>query len=79
MNIYKISCYSKCGSYFESYLQSVTVLANDEIEAKKITKDWLNKNNERFIYPETDWETFIILKDLNGPCVIDFYEDADYN
>ena len=27
MKAFKVSCYSKCGSYFASYLKSVTVLA----------------------------------------------------
>ncbi len=33
MNIYKILCCSSCGSYFSSYLQSVTIIAQNENEA----------------------------------------------
>jgi hypothetical protein len=75
MNTYKISCFSKCGSYFASYLQSVTVNADSEEEALTLCKEWLDENQRKFIYPESEWR-IRELDDAKG--VIDYLEDSDY-
>lgn len=78
MNIYRISCYSKCGSYFTQYLQSVTVKANSKEEALAVVKEWLKVEGKSFIYPENKWEIDLLSVDANVPSVIDYHEDSDY-
>ena len=46
MNVYKISCYSTCQSYFACYLQSVTVISDTPENAKTIVKKWLKKEGK---------------------------------
>lgn len=75
MKIYKISCYSDCGSYFESYLQSLTIIADSPDQAKEIAKKW-QSNNQSFIYSENKWEIMEISSVENG--VIDYNIDSDY-
>lgn len=76
MNIYKVSCHSSCGSYFASYLQSVTVFAVDEKEAIKIAKEWLKKEGRKFLYEEDKWRVDLVTKKECG--VIDYHSDSDY-
>lgn len=38
MRIYNVSNYSKCGSYFASYLQFVLIIASNETEALEIAR-----------------------------------------
>lgn len=75
MKIYKISCYSDCGSYFGSYLQSLTIIADSPEQAKEFAKKWQHKN-QSFIYPENKWEVREISSVENG--VIDYNIDSDY-
>ena len=75
MKIYKIICYSDCGSYFGSYLQSLTIIAESPEQAKEFAKNW-QRNNESFIYPENKWEIMEISSVENG--VIDYNIDSDY-
>ncbi len=75
MKIYKITCYSNCGSYFVSYLQSLTISAESPEEAKEIAKKW-QRENESFLYPEDKWE---IREISNVECgIIDYHIDSDY-
>ena len=74
LSIYKISCYSKCGSYFASYLQSVTVIASDKEDAVQQVKD----EGSSFIYPESEWDVEELAKYPLTPGIIDYEEDSDY-
>ncbi|HET8686850.1 MAG TPA: hypothetical protein VFM18_09315 [Methanosarcina sp.] len=77
IKIYQVNCFSKCRSYFISYLQSVTVIADDEQHAISLTKEWLKKEGRKFIYPEEKWRVrFIGEHKQQG--VIDYHEDSDY-
>lgn len=51
MNIYQVSCRGD-GSYFMSYLQSVTVSADTEEGAIKIVESYFEKSGESFIHPK---------------------------
>lgn len=78
MNTYKVSCYSHCGTYFASYLQSVTVLAVTEREARHHVELWLKENGRSFIRMDpTQWSIQLITRDTNEG-VIDYHEDSDY-
>lgn len=77
MNAYKISCYSKCGTYFASYLQSVTVLAESEAEAIQKVEDWLDHEGRTFLNSDSSkWTVEKLAADMCG--VIDWHEDSDY-
>lgn len=76
MNIYKISCHSLCGSYFESYLQSVSVIAPTEKDAIANTKAWLKNNDESFTREEKHWHIENLGKAFYG--VFDHHSDSDY-
>lgn len=78
MNIYRVSCFSDCGSYFVSYLQSVTVKAESESQAKEVVKKWLSDNGKNFIYSEDKWEVELVSSKGEIPCVIDWIEESDY-
>lgn len=78
MNIYKISFYSKCGSYFESYLKSVTVIATSKEHALEIVRDWSKKYGNSFIYPQEKWNIELITEYVPVPQVIDYEESSDY-
>jgi hypothetical protein len=56
VNIYKISCYSSCGSYFQPYLKSITVMADTKEDAIALAKEWMKKNNKEFVKPEEKWD-----------------------
>jgi hypothetical protein len=77
MNVYKISCYSKCGSYFAPYLQSVTIVAESAEQAVEELKDWLKEQDRSFINKdESAWSVSLL---VNEPCgVIDWHEESDY-
>ena len=75
MKIYKISCYSDCGTYFGSYLQSLTIIADSEDQAKELAKKWQRKN-QSFIFPENQWDIQEISSVESG--VIDYNIDSDY-
>ena len=74
-NLYKVSCYSDCGSYFASYLQSALIVANSEAEAIEIAVneklDFINKDS-------TKWEVYLISDNLNSSGVVDTFSDSDY-
>lgn len=76
MKIYKISCYSNCRSYFASYLQSVTVLAESKIEALNKAKDYNNFTGENFIRPITIDNVEEMKENAFG--IIDYLYDSDY-
>lgn len=77
MNVYKISCYSTCQSYFACYLQSVTVISDTPENAKTIVKKWLKKEGKGFIYPENRWELLSLGEAIPNK-VVDYLEDSDY-
>lgn len=76
MNTYKISCHSECGSYFGSYLQSVSVNAQNVETAYKIVKKYLKDNGRNFIREEKHWH----IEDLGEVRVgvFDYTSDSDY-
>jgi len=79
MNIYKISCYSECGSYFQPYLKSLTIRAESSYEALLCARDYVsNPKNGEFIYPEEKWKITLLSSEPNYASVIDFEEDSDY-
>ena len=76
MKIYKISCYSDCGTYFSGYLQSLTIIAESPWAAKEMAKNW-QRENESFIYSEDKWKIVEVAGQIkNG--VIDWCIDSDY-
>lgn len=79
MKIIKISASSSCGSYFMSYLQSVTVIAENNDDALKVYKKWAKENNS---FEKRMKLYFIHLSDLGDvkidKKVIDSYSDSDY-
>ena len=77
MNVYKISYYSKCGTYFASYLQSVTVVADSGAEAIELVQKWLQKEALSFLEVDPKkWDVEVLGEPLKG--VIDWVEDSDY-
>ena len=72
--IFKISCYSSCGSYFQPYLRSVTVIADDKEEAVNKVKDWCKSKGHKFIHEEKKWDVEI----LPTEHIIDYDIDSDY-
>jgi len=78
MRIFKISCYSNCGTYFQPYLKSVTVIAETEADAIQILKEYFKKTGKKFIYEEKRWETEIIQDSVLSNSVIDEEIDSDY-
>jgi hypothetical protein len=77
MNTYRISCYSKCGSYFHPYLQYVTVNAISEADAIRLCKEWLVRTGKEFELPESEW-TIADVTYPQQPGVVDYLEDSDY-
>jgi hypothetical protein len=77
VNTYRISCFSKCGSYFQPYLKAVAVNAITEKDAVRMCKEWLEHTGREFIYPESEWTIRDITVAQNSG-VVDFFEDSDY-
>lgn len=79
MNVYKISCYSECGTYFSSYLQSVTIFAANEKDAVEKVILWLDEVGRQFISKDVKkWNIELIYKETDTHFVIDYREDSDY-
>jgi hypothetical protein len=76
MEMFKILCWSKCGSYFNPYLKSVTIIADSKDDAVSKVKGWLEKEDRSFIYPESEWKIVSLSNSNNG--VVDFDESSDY-
>jgi hypothetical protein len=77
MKTYKITNYSKCGSYFSCYLQSITLIAESEKEAIKNAKKWMKRTDNYFL--EKDHKMWDIQELKMGSFgVLDFREDSDY-
>lgn len=76
MYVFQISCLSKCGTYFMPYLKSITVIAENEEQAKIEAKKWMEKEGYEFIYPEEKWDVEKIAEVKIG--VIDYINDTDY-
>lgn len=80
MAIFKISRPSDCGTYFQAYLQSVMIVANDRQEAESVLETWLKDNGESFIeskYPPS-WETWAEEVTALTPQVIEWTIESDY-
>ena len=83
MHIYKISVFSECGTYFEAYLQQLTVFAKSKEEALSIYDRWSSDNYSFIREPKiSDIEelSFICGEGLivDGDGVVDFIIDSDY-
>ena len=76
MFVYKISCRSKCGTYFMPYLQSVTVIAGSQEQAIDMTQQWLIAAENKFLQPQSEWYVELLCE--VGLGVIDWVEDSDY-
>jgi len=76
MKVYNVNCHSTCGSYFASYLQSVTVIVEDEDSAIESVEKWLKKEGRKFIYGKDKWRVHCVCENTEG--VIDYHEDSDY-
>ena len=77
MNIYKITGYSKCGTYFEPYLQSMTIIADTEDQARAHAIKWCRESGYSFIMPVAACDVILIASScVNG--VIDFLNESDY-
>jgi hypothetical protein len=77
MKLFKVSCTSECGSYFTSYLQSLTVVANSAEDAIRVAEEWLDKQERSFIYSKDKWRVTFIA-DIVQDTVVDQHEDSDY-
>ena len=78
MSLWKISCYSNCGTYFRAYLQSVMVIASSKDDAIKETKKWLKKEGRNFIESDSSkWDVQLVTNQLTVGYV-DHYEESDY-
>ena len=77
MKIYKISCYSRCGTYFGSYLKSLTILAEDEKSAIRVARNWMRKN-QSFLYKKKSWNIEVLCEDVLKEGVVDYDIDSDY-
>lgn len=76
VKLYKISCPSSCGSYFGSYMQSVSVIADSTEDALARVKKWLKKRGQNFVRDEKHWNVEELGQDGSG--VFDWHEDSDY-
>jgi hypothetical protein len=76
LKVYKVSCCSECGTYFQAYLQSVTVVATDKKQAAVLIKKWLQKEGESFLRNITERD--LELLGPASPGVIDYHRAADY-
>ena len=74
MHIYKISVFSECGTYFQAYLQQLTVFAKSKEEALSIYERWSSDHYSFIREPKiSDVEELSI---VDG--VLDFIIDSDY-
>lgn len=78
MNIYRIGCWSECGTYFASYLQWLMVLAETKEEAVILAKKWLDKEGRSFIRKNEMTWSIELISDNVSKGVIDWHEDSDY-
>lgn len=83
MHIYKISVFSECGTYFEAYLQQLTVFAKSKEEALSIYDKWSSDNYSFIREPkisDIDELSFICGEGIvvDGGGVVDFVIDSDY-
>jgi len=76
MRVFKISCYSTCGSYFASYLKSITVIASCKTEAIDLVEKWMDDNDLNFIYDKNKWAINDLASTESG--VIDYDMSSDY-
>lgn len=82
MHIYKISVFSECGTYFEAYLQQLTVFAKSKEEALSIYDKWSTGNYSFIRKPKiSDIEELSSIRGeglLVDGDVVDFIVDSDY-
>jgi hypothetical protein len=78
MNVYNISCRSSCGTYFASYLQSVTIIAETKGQAVELAQEWMKERGEWFIDKNpANWDVEQMREGLQQG-VIAWHEDSDY-
>jgi hypothetical protein len=75
LKLYAVSSYSKCRSYFASYLRSVTVLAGDAEQARELAKQYADGE---MLYESGAWDVCLLADDLTKPGVVDSLRDSDY-
>lgn len=77
MSIYRIYYHSSCGTYFASYLQSVTVVADSKAEAIELTQLWLKEQGRCFLEMDPKkWGIEFLGDAAKG--VVDYHVDSDY-
>jgi hypothetical protein len=77
MKLFLISCRSSCGTYFQPYLQSVTVVAKDQKHAIEICEEW-QKENHSFEKKELKNMRITEIQQDLSPGVVDFVVESDY-
>ena len=77
MNIFKVSCLSDCQSYFDSYLQSLTIIATTKEEALVEARHYVRETGDTFIYDEDKWVVDLLQRGLDSG-VIDYLEAPGY-
>ena len=80
MALYKVSRHSDCGTYFQSYLQSVTVVAESKEAAQEAINAWFNEKGESFVKSKYAPEWEVLAEDVICPVakVVDYTVDSDY-
>lgn len=76
MNIYYVSNYSKCGSYFSVYLQYVLIIAPSKDRALEICKQ--NKNFENHQNWHCEIQSDIEIDPKFEGWIISSHYDSDY-
>lgn len=76
MKVYQVSYYSSCGTYFQSYLKSVTLSAENEDDAREKAKAWCKKNYNFLIEDSSKWCVTELVSDRFG--VLDYDHSSDY-
>ena len=80
MALYKVTRYSDCGTYFQPYLQSVTVVADSKASAQSAIQKWSKQTGESFVESKYAPEWEVLSEDVTCPFdkVVDFVVDSDY-
>lgn len=76
MTMYRISCFSECGSYFQPYLNELYIQAQSTEHAIELAQVWQDKHKEYFI--KTQPKDWVIEKLPNSIGVVHYNIQADY-
>jgi len=79
MNVYKITFSSACGSYFGSYLQGLTIIADNQDNAIEYAKN--SAYGDAFQKSDIKFYTALLVENIENikNCrIIDDFYDSDY-